>query len=135
MIAEDGKYADDLDYIIELSVLKIRRMQISGAKEERQRLLVLETLHRAIAQKIETMEADDSISMDRTATFLTILHEAVRRLGLNRLVRFSISLPDNTSDLPRLKVPSARRTRDNNNMLMEIPVTKDSGDYKELLEI
>ena len=135
MIADPENTFEDLDHVIELSVLKIRRMQITGVQEERQRLLVLETLHRAIAQKIKTMDAKGELTMDRTAAFLTILHDAVRRLGLARLVRFGISLPDSADELPRLKIPSARRARDGNNVALDTPFAKDAIDYKEVLEI
>lgn len=108
---QDGP-AMDLDHIIELSILKVRRIQITGANDERQKLLVLDCLHQRIAQKIEQLTAEGNLNMDRSTAFLTILHEATRRLGLNRLVRFGITIPGDMDQLPRLKLPPTRRIRD-----------------------
>lgn len=102
----------DLDYIIEVSILKIRRMQITGVREERHRLLVLDTLRRSIAAKLEEQEEATrgtqgvSPPSDRTAAFLAILQDAISRLGLSRIVRFCISLPDDDEGLPKLKLPA-----------------------------
>lgn len=133
MIAEGKDQRNEIDYIIELSILKVRRMQISGVREERHRLLVLGTLHQSIVQKLEEMELDGNvISMNRSVAFLSILQDAIRRLGLVRLVRFNVSLPDNDNDLPRLKLPLGRRARDNNTIGMNIndaALTRNVSEY------
>lgn len=102
----------DIDYMIELSILKVRRMQIAGVRDELQRLLVIETLQSNIERKISQLEDEDTLTMDRSAVFISILHEAIRRLGLTKLVRFGINLPENDDQLPRLKLPSIRKSRD-----------------------
>ena len=108
---ENGRVVD-VDYLIELSILKVRRMQITGIRDERQRLLVIETLQSSIERKIAQLEEEDALNMDSTSAFLSILQEAIRKLGLARLVRFGVTLPDADDKLPRLKLPSARRNRD-----------------------
>lgn len=113
MIAEQTKATNELDYVIELSILKIRRMQITGIKDERQKLLVLETLHNNIVRKIRELEAQsDGTGMDRTGAFLTILHDTIQKLGLSSLIRFGVNLPDDIDGFPRLKLAMTRKTRD-----------------------
>lgn len=104
----------DFDYIIEISILKIRRMQITGVRDERQRLLVLETLHHSIAKKIAAAQNDaNAAALDNVTAFATILNEAIRRLGLTRIVRIGLDPPKYPADLPRLKLPSAgKKNRD-----------------------
>jgi hypothetical protein len=122
----------NLDQIIEVSLLKLRRMQIMGVKEERHRLLVLETLHRTIEKKMneqERLAGTSSSKNDRINTFLTILQEAVSRLGLCRILRFSITIPEikeSTNDsesmadsqsndtLPRVRLPGGGSRNKNN---------------------
>lgn len=127
----------DLDYIIEVSILKIRRMQITGVREERHRLLVLDTLRRSIAAKLEEQEEASrgtqgvSSPSNRTTAFLAILQDAISRLGLSRIVRFCITLPDDDEDLPKLKLPAGgiRKTPSNpgvNRTIGEYSVSQDA---------
>lgn len=122
VVGAGGEAATDLDHIIEISILKVRRIQIAGIRDERRKLLVLECLHQKIAQKIEQLVADGCLNMDRSTAFLTILHEATQRLGLNRLIRFGIVIPEDANQLPRLKLPASRRMRDHSGLGLPGPL-------------
>ncbi len=145
MIAEgspcrrSGGCEGDLDNVIALSILKIRRLQVTGACDERQRLLILETLQQAISQKIlqpppseggswddmligeedgaapvQSAEGEEARGASQLlVAFATVLHGAISRLGLHRIVRIGLDPPRQIGDMPRLKLPiCGRRIRD-----------------------
>ena len=114
MMSDPNRQEESSDHIIEVSILKIRRMQIVGCREERQRLLVMETLHQGIAQKVGELEAAGRVSPeDRIHTFQSILQEALHHLGLARILRFCVSQPTQSGELPRIKLPNTRKNNAN----------------------
>lgn len=102
---------NELDYIIELSLLKIRRLQIMGPKDERQRLLIIDTLQKGIINKVKLLEVNGCLEMDRSSAFVAILHDAMRKLGLVRVLRLNMSTPDSSDEFPTLKVANGRKSK------------------------
>lgn len=112
-LAKDLERNQDIDYIIQISILKLRRIQIAGVKEERQKLMILETLHQSLARKIEAIEEQGELPLpNRAHAFLSILEEALTRLGLNRILKFCITIPDNLNEFPRLRLSGAKKQRE-----------------------
>lgn len=128
MDPEVREYLDDLDQIIELSIRKIRRMQTGGGqKDERQRLLVLETLQGSLFYKVRALRQqgkqihsliDRSIAlgllkMDNHTAVSMVLADATGRLGLQ--IRIIVERNDQGAfdemeeNFPRLRLPLGKR--------------------------
>jgi hypothetical protein len=125
------------DSVIDISIMKIRGMQENGAKDERKRLLVANTLQRAIKMRLSDdlikqkevcnnlsgstnymvkSRAPDQVGLlgsdhpnSLPRQFATVLRDAIVRLGLSRVVRIGVEYKKNDPNgfWPRVRLPAA----------------------------
>lgn len=104
---EQSAEVSELDHIIELSLLKIRRLQIcSSHLEERSRLLIMDTLHGAVRRKTSLLQEQGLLLMEVAMAYNVVLQDSLRKLGLGRILR--VYAEPSTSGLdaePKIRVP------------------------------
>lgn len=113
---------DTADQVIEISILKIRRMQITGNRNECHRLLIIETLNKAIKEKLSLTRVDSNcMEIDISTAYSDILADAISRLGLSRLVRISLEVNDDDPDsFPKIRLPNGSRKQLRNHEISSV---------------
>lgn len=87
-------HIQQLDQLIELSIFKIRQMQLTGNVIEYKKCLIVSTLQSCIEEKHQILQriTHDAIKVD---TFSGILKTAIQKSGLYRLIRIGVRKDDN----------------------------------------
>lgn len=93
-----------LDQIIDISLLKVTKIQTGGIRDEGPKLLVIETLQKAVAEKIHSLDSAEH-DIDNVTAFAKVLQEAIQRLGLSRCIKITLETPEDPKDHPRIRIP------------------------------
>lgn len=113
---EEGVELDRLEYIIQMSLIKLRRFLTCGGKREHERILVLETLRQAAFRKTQLL-IDPSVLEEQAMLQFEmhyVLNSAIKDLGLVHYLHIEV-LPQPSNELPLVLVSTAKRkTRTNN---------------------
>lgn len=102
---EGGTRYGSIDQIIEISLLKITKIQGLQMRDERPRLLVTETLQKAMAEKIISYRKEEDSDCDNVTAYARILQSAIQRLGLSRCIKITLEMPENPADYPKIRIP------------------------------
>lgn len=104
---------DRVDLVIELSLLKLRRLSVQPERRDRERMLILQTLKRAVYRKhclltgstaadtsklCATTEDDQEVDVTTSADMERILQDSIQRMGLSRSLNLHVIHDDNHKD-------------------------------------
>ncbi len=101
----EGQGHGGVDQVIEISLLKITKIQGLQMRDERPRLLVTETLQKAMAEKIVSYRKEEDAECDNVTAYARILQGAIQRLGLNRSIKITLEMPEDPADYPKIRIP------------------------------
>lgn len=103
------KQAQELDHIIDLSIIKLRRLQIIGCNPtDIARVQILSTLRDTVSAKVDLLRSQGILQVEATIAFSIIIQDCLQRLGLSRLLNIRVEY-DNTNDAPKLVIPLNNR--------------------------
>jgi hypothetical protein len=107
-----GEQLDKVDLIIELSLLKLRRLNMLSERRDFERTLILDTLRRAIyqkhcllAQSAMPMDDGDHSSYPTDVEMDSILQDSLQKMGLARTLNLHIISGDAREELDEEGVP------------------------------
>lgn len=112
---------DTLDRLIDISLEKVHHIQTHGRRDERRRVLVVNTLHHLLLSKMEAMQHQMEIgdgqlvprSKGEAATMLNrMLQEKIATLGYGRTVRIWVEPPKRPGGNATINVPQKAKRQD-----------------------
>jgi hypothetical protein len=103
------KQAQELDHIIDISIIKLRRLQIIGCSPtDIARVQILSTLRGTILAKVNLLRSQGILQVESTIAFSIIIQDCLQRLGLSRLLSIRVEY-DDINDIPKLIIPLNNR--------------------------
>lgn len=101
--------AKELDHIIDVSIIKLRRLQIVGCNPtDIARIQILSTLRDTISAKVDLLRSQGILQVESTIAFSIIIQDCLQRLGLSRILSIRVE-NDTINNVPKLIIPPNNR--------------------------